>query len=74
MSWISVNRIFKTESNKQEMLDSVEKFTKHWENVALDLGYNPKENVNVEEGDKMFNISISEELDARMREEPGDWW
>jgi hypothetical protein len=74
MSWISVNRFFKTDKNRANVLDVVDKVQKHWEEVALDLGYDPKENINVEEGDQMFNISISEELDETMRKEPGDWW
>lgn len=73
MSWISVNRFYKTEKNKQEVLEAVQKVSKHWEDVALDLGYDPKENIKVEEGEKMFNISISEDLDHTMREEPGEW-
>jgi predicted DNA-binding antitoxin AbrB/MazE fold protein len=38
------------------------------------LGYDPKQNVNVKEGEKMYAVAISEELDATMRREPGDWW
>jgi len=74
MSWVSVNRFYKTDKNRQDVQDAVAKVTKHWEDVALDLGYDPKDNVNVVEGEKMFNISISEELDATMKQEPGDWW
>lgn len=74
MSWVSVNRFFKTDKNREGVLESVDKVQKHWEEVALDLGYNPQENIHVEEGDKMYNISISEELDETMRSEPGDWW
>jgi hypothetical protein len=74
MSWISVNRFFKTEKNLQDVKEAVEKVKKHWQDVSLDLGYDPQENVKIEEGEKMFNISISEELDETMRKEPGDWW
>lgn len=73
MSWVSVNRFYKTEKNIDEVKNAVDIVSKHWENVALDLGYDPKENVHVEEGEKMFNIAISEELDATMKEGPGDW-
>ena len=74
MSWVSVNRFYKTEKNKQDVQEAVQKVTNHWRDVALDLGFDPKDNVNVEEGEKMFNISISEEFDATMKQEPGDWW
>jgi GTP cyclohydrolase I len=74
MSWVSVNRFFKTDKNRAGVMDVVDKVQKQWEEVALDLGYDPKENINVEEGDQMINISISEELDETMRTEPGDWW
>ena len=74
MSWVSVNRFYKTDSNEPEVREAVAKVSKHWEDVALDLGYDPKDNVHVLEGEKMFNVSISEELDETMRKEPGDWW
>jgi hypothetical protein len=74
MSWVSVNRFVKREKNAQEVQEAVNKVAKHWRDVALDLGYDPDDNVNVVEGEKMFNIAISEELDATMREEHGDWW
>ena len=74
MSWVSVNRFVKREKNAQEVQEAVDKVAKHWRDVALDLGYDPDDNVNVVEGEKMFNIAISEELDATMREEHGDWW
>jgi len=74
MSWVSVNRFVKTEKNEQEAREAVDKVAKHWRDVALDLGYDPDDNVNVVEGEKMFNVAISEELDATMRQEHGDWW
>ena len=74
MRWISVNRFFKTDKNMDSVLEAVDKVKKHWEDVALDLGFDPKQNINIEEGEKMYNVSISEELDDTMRQEPGDWW
>ncbi|MDZ7760443.1 MAG: hypothetical protein U5L00_09330 [Desulfovermiculus sp.] len=52
----------------------MDKVKNHWEDVALDLGFDPKQNINIEEGEKMYNVFISEELDETMRTEPGDWW
>ena len=74
MSWITVNRFFRTENTEQDAKEAVERVSRHWQNVALDLGFDPERNVNVEEGEKMYAVAISEELDATMRREPGDWW
>ena len=74
MSWIYVNRFYKTDSTEPEVRQTVDKVTRHWRNVALDLGYDPERNVQVEEGEKLFVVAISEELDSTMRTEPGDWW
>ncbi len=74
MSWVTVNRFYRTENTEQDAKEAVDRVFKHWENVALDLGFDPKQNVNVKEGEKMYAIAISEELDATMREEPGSWW
>ncbi len=74
MSWISVSRFFKTEKNSNEVQRVVDNVANHWQSVALDLGYDPDDNVTVQEGEKIFNIAISEELDATMKEGPGDWW
>ena len=74
MSWVHINRFYKTKNTEQEAKDAVDKVATHWRNVALDLGYDPDTNVQVQEGDKLYLVSISEELDATMRQEPGDWW
>jgi hypothetical protein len=74
MSWVIVNRFYRSENTEQDAKEAVDRVSRHWQNVALDLGYDPQKNVNVEEGDKMYAIAISEELDATMRREPGDWW
>mgnify|MGYP006294922821 FL=1 len=74
MSWVYVNRFYKTGSTEPDVKQTVDNVIKHWRNVALDLGYDPERNVHVEEGDKLFAVAISEELDQTMRTEPGDWW
>ena len=74
MSWVTVNRFYRTENTEQDAKEAVDSVSRHWENVALDLGYDPEKNVKVEEGEKMYALAISEELDATMRQEPGDWW
>jgi len=74
MSWVTVNRFYRTENTEQDAREAKDSVSRHWENVALDLGYDPQQNVKVEEGEKMYAVAISEELDATMRQEPGDWW
>jgi hypothetical protein len=73
MGWVYVSRFLKTEKNKDELKQIVDANTEHWQGVALDIGYDPSANVMVEEGDKVVNIAISEEMDLTLREEPGEW-
>jgi len=73
MSWVYVNRFYKNESTEPEVGEKVDNVTRHWRNVALDLGFDPEQNVHVEEGEEMVAIAISEELDATMRTGPGTW-
>jgi hypothetical protein len=73
MSWVYVNRFMKTEKNKDKVKELVDANVEHWRGVALDLGYDPDKNVMMEEGDKLINIAITEEMDMTMREEPGEW-
>lgn len=73
MSWVHVSRMLRTEKQKDQLQKLVDTNKKHWEDVALDLGFDPEKNVRIEDGEQVVNISISEELDLALREEPGEW-
>lgn len=73
MSWVHVSRMLRTEKQKDQLQKLVDTNKKHWEDVALDLGFDPEKNVRIEEREQVVNISISEELDLALREEPGEW-
>jgi hypothetical protein len=74
MDYIWVSRFVKKGQETEQLREIVERNRKHWENVALDLGFDPSINVTVHDGEKEIRLGISEELDMTLREEPGDWW
>ncbi len=71
--WIWVGRWVKTGGRAEEARASAEGIKKHWEEVCLDEGLDPAKNVVMAEGEKMFAVGISEQLDMLFREEGGSW-
>jgi hypothetical protein len=74
MDYVWVSRFVKKDQDTDSLREVVQANRKHWENVALDLGFDPSVNVTVRDGEKEIRLGISEEMDATLREEPGDWW
>ncbi|MFW6236601.1 MAG: hypothetical protein ACOC24_07435 [Desulfovibrionales bacterium] len=73
MGWVLVTRYVKTEKNKDQVEQYLERNRKHWEDVALDVGLDPAKNVRVQESEKEARIEISEEMDQYFRESAGSW-
>lgn len=71
--WIWVGRWIKAGGNEAAVRAAAEALRKHWEEVALDVGFDPAKNVVLAEGDKMLAVGISEAMDMHFREEGGSW-
>ncbi len=71
--WVWVARWLKKEGNLEAVKKDAEAVSKHWQEVALDVGLDPEKNVTIAEGDKEVRVGISEEMDLKFREEPGEW-
>jgi hypothetical protein len=71
--WIWVARWLKRSGQEEEIRLAAGQIRKHWEDVCLDVGFDPASNVTVAETDKEIRVGISEELDMNFREEPGEW-
>lgn len=73
MSWKMVARWIASKDDAAEIRQVAERTRRHWESVALDVGYEPAKNVWMQEGDQETRVYVSEELDQTFREEPGAW-
>jgi len=71
--WIWVGRWVKKEGRTDEARIAAESVKRHWEEVALDVGLDPAENVSLAENEKMIAVGISEEMDTLFREGGGAW-
>jgi hypothetical protein len=71
--WQWVGRWRKVESKLDRIKDAADAVRTHWEEVALDQGYDPDKNVTVQESDHEIRVGISEEMDMTFREGPGGW-
>jgi hypothetical protein len=71
--WIWVARWLKRSGQEEDLRRAAGTVRKHWEDVCLDVGFDPTRNVTVAESDKEIRVGISEELDANFREEAGTW-
>ncbi|KHK01554.1 hypothetical protein [Desulfovibrio sp. TomC] len=71
--WIWVARWLKRPGQEAAITQAADHIRRHWEEVCLDVGYDPAKNVTVAENDKELRVGISEELDMTFREEPGEW-
>lgn len=70
--WIWVARWLKR-SDVDDVRQAAARIRKHWEDVCLDVGYDPEKNVTVAENEQEIRVGISEAVDASFREEPGAW-
>lgn len=73
MDWVNVARWIKKPGQEDEVRRAAEGVRRHWEEVALDVGYDPKKNVTLMEGDKELRVAISDEMDTTFREGGGSW-
>ena len=71
--WIWVARWLKRSGQEEDLRRAAGTVRKHWEDVCLDVGFDPTRNVTVAESDKEIRVGISEELDTNFREEAGTW-
>ena len=73
MHLTSVFRHIKHSSGMETIHAAAEKVKNHWEELALDQGLDPAQNVELQESDKEIRVMISEQLSAVYSEEPGSW-
>ena len=73
MEWAYVARWIKKPDNENEIKSAAQAVRNHWEEVALDVGFDPARNVTVMEGEKELRVAISEEMDMAFREGGGSW-
>lgn len=72
--WIWVARWIKGgKLSDEEIKKAAANLRKHWEEAALDVGFDPAKTVTTAEGPREIRVGISEELDMAFREEPGEW-
>ena len=71
--WIWVARWLKRPGQEEALRQAAGHIRRHWEEVCLDVGFDPAINVTLAENDKEIRVGISEEVDRSFREEPGEW-
>ena len=71
--WIWVARWLVRPGREEAVRQAAENVRRHWQEVCLDVGFDPARNVTVAESDKEIRVGVSEDLDATFREEPGEW-
>lgn len=71
--WIWVARWLKRPGQEEALRQAAGHIRRHWEEVCLDVGFDPAKNVTMAESDKEIRVGVSEELDLSFREEPGEW-
>ncbi|MFP5257558.1 MAG: hypothetical protein ACLGQH_00925 [Acidobacteriota bacterium] len=71
--WIWVARWIKRPGQEEALRQAAGHIRRHWEEVCLDVGFDPTKNVALAESDKEIRVGISAELDLSFREEPGEW-
>lgn len=73
MDCVMINNWQKSDTAPGAAEQAAELTRRHWQEIALDHGYNPETNVCLAERDGMVMVGLSEEMYEDFREGTGGW-